>query len=68
MKADGYVTPQRAVLDPQGQAIHGVLKRMQYSGFEDVPQGKYFQPLYPRPDHQNQSLSLFRAFKLFVMQ
>jgi phosphoribosylformylglycinamidine synthase subunit PurS len=28
---------------PQGQTIHGALKRMQYTGIEEVRQGKYFQ-------------------------
>ena len=43
MKAHVYVTLKRTVLDPQGQTIHSALKRMQYTGVEDVRQGKYFQ-------------------------
>ena len=43
MKAHVYVTLKRTVLDPQGQTIHGALKRMQYTGIEEVRQGKYFQ-------------------------
>ena len=43
MKAHVYVTLKRTVLDPQGQTIHCALKRMQYTGVEDVRQGKYFQ-------------------------
>jgi phosphoribosylformylglycinamidine synthase PurS subunit len=43
MKAHVYVTLKRTVLDPQGQTIHGALKRMQYTAVEDVRQGKYFQ-------------------------
>ena len=43
MKAHVYVTLKRTVLAPQGQTIHGALKRMQYTGVEDVRQGKYFQ-------------------------
>jgi phosphoribosylformylglycinamidine synthase subunit PurS len=43
MKAHVYVTLKRTVLDPQGQTIQGALKRMQYTGVEDVRQGKYFQ-------------------------
>jgi phosphoribosylformylglycinamidine synthase PurS subunit len=43
MKAHVYVTLKHTVLDPQGQTIHGALKRMQYTGVEDVRQGKYFQ-------------------------
>lgn len=42
MKAYVYVTPKQTVLDPQGQAIHNALKKMQYRGVEDVRQGKYF--------------------------
>jgi phosphoribosylformylglycinamidine synthase len=33
---------KRTVLDPQGQAIHNALKKLQYSGVLDVRQGKYF--------------------------
>ncbi len=43
MKAHVYVTLKRTVLDPQGQTIHGALKRMQYTSVEEVRQGKYFQ-------------------------
>jgi phosphoribosylformylglycinamidine synthase PurS subunit len=43
MKAHVYVTLKRTVLDPQGQTIYGALKRMQYTGVEEVRQGKYFQ-------------------------
>jgi phosphoribosylformylglycinamidine synthase len=43
MKAHVYVTLKRTVLDPQGQTIQGALKRMQYTGVEEVRQGKYFQ-------------------------
>lgn len=43
MKAHVYVMLRRTVLDPQGQAIHGALRKMQYRGVEDVRQGKYFQ-------------------------
>jgi len=42
MKAHVYVTLKQTVLDPQGQAIHGALRKMQYQGIEDVRQGKYF--------------------------
>jgi phosphoribosylformylglycinamidine synthase subunit PurS len=43
MTAHVYVTLKRTVLDPQGQTIHGALKKLRYSGVEDVRQGKYFQ-------------------------
>jgi phosphoribosylformylglycinamidine synthase subunit PurS len=42
MKAHVYVTLKQTVLDPQGQAIHNALAKMQYQGIEDVRQGKYF--------------------------
>ena len=42
MKAHVYVTLKQTVLDPQGQAIHNALVKMQYKGMEDVRQGKYF--------------------------
>jgi phosphoribosylformylglycinamidine synthase PurS subunit len=42
MKAHVYVTLKSTVLDPQGQTIHGALKKMQYKGIGDVRQGKYF--------------------------
>jgi len=42
MKAHVYVTLKQTVLDPQGQAIHNALKKMQYLGIEDIRQGKYF--------------------------
>jgi len=42
MKAHVYVVSKRTVLDPQGQAIHNALKKMQYCGVSDVRQGKYF--------------------------
>ena len=43
MKAHVYVMPKRTVLDPQGQTIHGALKKMQYKGIAEVRQGKYFE-------------------------
>jgi phosphoribosylformylglycinamidine synthase PurS subunit len=42
MKAHVYVTLKNSVLDPQGQTIHGALRKMQYQGVEAVRQGKYF--------------------------
>ncbi len=42
MKAHVYVMLRKTVRDPQGQTIHGALKKMQYQGVEDVRQGKYF--------------------------
>lgn len=43
MKAHVYVTLKKTVLDPQGQAIHNALRRMQYKGVADVRQGKHFE-------------------------
>jgi phosphoribosylformylglycinamidine synthase len=42
MKAHVHVTLKSTVLDPQGQAIHNALEKMQYRGVEAVRQGKYF--------------------------
>jgi phosphoribosylformylglycinamidine synthase len=42
MKAHVYVMLRKTVLDPQGQTIHGALRKMQYRDVEDVRQGKYF--------------------------
>jgi phosphoribosylformylglycinamidine synthase subunit PurS len=43
MKAYVCVMPKRTVLDPQGQTIHGALKKMRYKGVAQVRQGKYFE-------------------------
>lgn len=43
MKAYVYVNPKRTVLDPQGQAILGALRKMQYRGVHEVRQGKCFE-------------------------
>jgi phosphoribosylformylglycinamidine synthase len=43
MKAYVYVSLKKSVLDPQGKAIHRALRRMGYSGLEEVRQGKYFE-------------------------
>jgi phosphoribosylformylglycinamidine synthase len=43
MKAYVYVSLKKSVLDPQGKAIHGALRRMGYAGLEEVRQGKYFE-------------------------
>jgi phosphoribosylformylglycinamidine synthase len=42
MKAHVYVVSKKTVLDPQGQAIHNALRKMQFAGVADVRQGKYF--------------------------
>lgn len=43
MKAYVYVSLKKTVLDPQGKAIHGALKKMGHKSVEDVRQGKYFE-------------------------
>jgi phosphoribosylformylglycinamidine synthase subunit PurS len=43
MKAYVYVSLKKSVLDPQGKTIYGSLKKMGYTGLEDVRQGKYFE-------------------------
>ncbi len=43
MKAHVYVTLKKTVLDAQGQTIQNALRKLRFSGVEDVRQGKYFQ-------------------------
>ena len=43
MKAYVYVSLKKSVLDPQGKTIQGALKKMGYTGLEEVRQGKYFE-------------------------
>lgn len=38
-----YVTYKPSILDPQGEVIKAGLNRMDYSGIEQVSQGKYFE-------------------------
>lgn len=37
------VTIKPVILDPQGKAILGAIKRLGYEGFTDVRQGKHFE-------------------------
>ena len=37
------VTIKPVILDPQGKAILGAIKRLGYEGFDDVRQGKHFE-------------------------
>jgi phosphoribosylformylglycinamidine synthase len=43
MKAHVYVSLKKTVLDPQGKAIHGALRKMGYQGLAEVRQGKFFE-------------------------
>ena len=43
MKAQVYVSLKKTVLDPQGKTIHGALRKIGYTGLEEVRQGKYFE-------------------------
>ncbi|AFM19197.1 phosphoribosylformylglycinamidine synthase, purS protein [Mycolicibacterium chubuense NBB4] len=38
-----HVMPKTEILDPQGQAIVGALKRLGFGGISDVRQGKRFE-------------------------
>jgi phosphoribosylformylglycinamidine synthase len=40
-----YVTLKHGVLDPQGQAVHGALRRLGYAEVGDVRIGKYIELL-----------------------
>jgi phosphoribosylformylglycinamidine synthase PurS subunit len=43
MKAQVYVSLKKSVLDPQGKTIHGALKKIGFTGLEEVRQGKFFE-------------------------
>ena len=43
MKAKIVVTPKKAVLDPQGQAVQNALEQMGYKGIQAVHVGKYLE-------------------------
>ena len=43
MKAKVYVTLKKAVLDPQGKAVLGALKSMDFKEVKDVRIGKFME-------------------------
>jgi phosphoribosylformylglycinamidine synthase len=43
MKARVYVTLKKGVLDPQGKAIKGSLRKLGYDNVEDVRLGKFIE-------------------------
>ncbi len=43
MKANIIVTLKNGLLDPQGKAIEGALKSLDFAGVESVRQGKIFE-------------------------
>ncbi len=43
MKAKVYVTLKKGVLDPQGKAVMGALKSMDFGGVSDVRVGKFME-------------------------
>lgn len=43
MKARVYVTLKKAVLDPQGKAVLGALKSMDFNEVKDVRVGKFME-------------------------
>jgi phosphoribosylformylglycinamidine synthase len=43
MKAKIYVTPKKAVLDPQGKAVANALHSLGYAAVGDVHIGKYME-------------------------
>lgn len=43
MKARVHITLKNGVLDPQGKAIQHALTALDFSGVEDVRQGKYIE-------------------------
>lgn len=43
MKAKIIITPKKAVLDPQGEAVQSALEHMGYEGVGEVRVGKYLE-------------------------
>ena len=43
MKAKVYITLKKGVLDPQGRAVMGALKSMDFNEVKDVRIGKYME-------------------------
>lgn len=43
MKAKVYITLKKGVLDPQGRAVMGALKSMDFGEVKDVRVGKYME-------------------------
>ena len=43
MKANIIITPQKAVLDPQGKTVQNALEQMGYKGVTAVHVGKYLE-------------------------
>jgi phosphoribosylformylglycinamidine synthase len=43
MQVKIYVTPKKAVLDPQGKAVHAGLQHLGFSKASDVRVGKYLE-------------------------
>ena len=43
MKAKVYITLKKGVLDPQGRAVMGALKSMDFNEVKDVRVGKYME-------------------------
>ena len=43
MKATVHVTLKNGVLDPQGKAVQNALSGLNFSGVEDVRQGKFIE-------------------------
>lgn len=51
MKARIKITLKNGVLDPQGKAIEGALASLDFSGVENVRQGKYIELDVAETDH-----------------
>lgn len=43
MKAEIFVSPKEGILDPQGRAVLGALKKLGFNEVKDVRIGKYIQ-------------------------
>ena len=51
MKAKIYVTPKKAVLDPQGKAVANALHSLGYAAVKEVRIGKYMEVELDGADH-----------------
>ena len=58
MKAKIYITPMKAVLDPQGKAIENSLHHMGFDGVSSVRQGKLIELTINTTDKSEASLQI----------
>ncbi len=52
MKAKVYITLKKGVLDPQGRAIKNALSNLEFSGVDEVRQGKFIEVALKETDRR----------------